>query len=212
MTMFDLTQPIYPGMPTYPGDPQVGFESALTIPADGAEVTGLHFGTHTGTHLDAPAHSIPNGQTVDQLDLALLQGPATILRLRHEATAEQSIGRDELVHAPDQLPNIVCIATGWDQYFHTPLRERHPYIEVELAELLWRGGARVLGVDTLSPDPTAEAGDNFPIHQFWLGHGGIIVENLRNLTKLPRQVQMSILPLPLQGLDGSPIRALAWTN
>lgn len=210
MTMFDLSHPIYPGMPIYPGDPQVEFDSALSIPTDGAEVTGLHFGTHTGTHLDAPSHSIPNGQTVDQLDLALLHGSATVLQLRHEAAAQQPIGRDNLAQIPNQLPNIVCIATGWDQYFHTPRRERHPYIEVGLAELLWQRGARVLGVDTLSPDPTAEAADTFPVHQFWLGSGGIIVENLRNLTKLPLQVQMSMLPLPLQGLDGSPIRAIAW--
>ena len=210
MTIFDLSHPIYQGMPIYPGDPQVEFDAALSIPTDGAEVTELNFGTHTGTHLDAPSHSIPNGQTVDQLDLALLHGSATVLQLHHEAAAEQPIGRDNLVHIPDQLPNMVCIPTGWDQYFHTPRRERHPYIEIGLAEELWQLGTRVLGVDTLSPDPTAEAADTFPVHQFWLGNGGIIIENLRNLTQLPLQVQMSMLPLPLQGLDGSPIRAVAW--
>ena len=45
MTIFDLSHPIYQGMPIYPGDPQVEFDAALSIPTDGAEVTELNFGT-----------------------------------------------------------------------------------------------------------------------------------------------------------------------
>lgn len=211
MKLFDLSHPIRTGMPVYPGDPQVRFEPALTIANDSAEVTAVHLGTHTGTHLDAPSHSVPGGQTVDQLDLTLLQGSAAVLHLATTATAEQPIRREDLAHILDQLPDIVCLATGWDRHFHDPLREHHPYIEVGLAELFWQRGARVLGIDTLSPDPTARHDSNFQVHQFWLGRGGVIVENLRNLTDLPDRVQMSILPLPLAGLDGSPVRAVAWT-
>ena len=211
MKLFDLSHPIRSGMPVYPGDPQVRFESALTTADNGVEVTAIHLGTHTGTHLDAPSHAAPGGQTVDQLDFALLQGPAVILQLATAATAEQLVRREDLAHIPDQLPRIVCLATGWDQHFHSPLRERHPYIEVDLAELFWQRGARTLGVDTLSPDPTVHHDSTFEVHQFWLSRGGIIVENLRNLTALPDRVQMSMLPLPLEGLDGSPVRAVAWT-
>ena len=210
MTLVDLTQPIRPGMPVYPGDPEVEFEPALTITNDGAQVTALHLGTHTGTHIDAPSHSLPDGLTVDQLDLALLHGPAAVLQLHNQAIANQPIRGKDLTYIPDKLPNIVCLATGWDQYFHQQQRQQHPYIEVGLAELLWHRGARVLGVDTLSPDPTTDPDPSFPIHQFWLSRGGVIVENLRNLTQLPQRVQMSITPLPLEGLDGSPVRALAW--
>lgn len=209
MQLYDLSHPIRSGMPVYPGDPQVAISPALNVATNGVNVAHLSLGTHTGTHLDAPAHTIAGGRTVDQLELELLIGPACILTLRTAPLAEQAIGFEDLRALPDELPTIVCIATGWDQYFHTSNREHHPFIDIELAESLWRRGARVLGVDTLSPDPTSSATHEFPVHDFWLGNDGVIVENLRNLRVLPERVHLSMLPLNLAGLDGSPVRAVA---
>lgn len=211
MKIIDLSHPLTSGMPVYPGDPQVTITPVLNIHDDGAAVARVELGTHTGTHLDAPAHTIPGGRTVDQLDLTMLDGEAYILHVhteQRESLKTQQLGASNFEPLPDQLPRIVCIATGWDQYFYDALREHHPYLGLELVKELWRRGARVLGVDTLSPDPTSELSD-FPVHEFWLGNDGIIVENLRGLTKLPNQVHMSVLPLPLTGLDGSPVRAVA---
>lgn len=211
MVLIDLSHPITAGMPVYPGDPQVAVTTALNIDDDGAAVARLELGTHTGTHLDAPAHTIPGGRTVDQLDLTLLDGEACILPVQTDQTEslqEQQLDASDLRSLPAELPRIVCIATGWDQYFHAALHEHHPYLGLELAQELWRRGARVLGVDTLSPDPTSKPAE-FLVHEFWLGNDGIIVENLRQLTELPDRVHMTILPLPLTGLDGSPVRAVA---
>lgn len=211
MQCIDLSHPITTGMPVYPGDPQVAATTALNIDDDGASVARLELGTHTGTHLDAPAHTVPGGRTVDQLDLTLLQGDTHILHVQTtqlESLQAQQLGATNFGELPEVLNSIVCVATGWDQYFLSALREHHPYLSLEFAEELWRRGARVLGVDTLSPDPTAEPSD-FLIHDFWLGNDGIIVENLRGLTKLPDRVHTTILPLPLTGLDGSPVRAIA---
>lgn len=212
MTLFDLSHPIGTGMPVYPGDPQVSIESELRIDDDGVNVAHLRLGSHTGTHLDAPSHSVPDGRTVDQLDLELLDGIACIVparNMRPGDLAAQEISFEDLGPIPEQLPRIVCIATGWDQHFHSALREHHPFLDPALARELWNRGARVLGVDTLSPDPTSAQSHAFPVHDFWLGHDGVIVENLRGLTELPDQVQMSLLPLNLTGLDGSPVRAVA---
>ena len=209
MTIFDLSHSISTGMPVYPGDPRVAIHPALSIETDGTNVAHLRLGTHTGTHLDAPSHTVAGGRTVDQLELELLHVPACILALREEPLAVQSIDIQDIESLPNKLPTIVCIAMGWDQYFHTPQRERHPFISLDLAEALWQRGARVLGVDTLSPDPTSSTSHEFPVHDFWLGNDGVVVENLRNLTVLPGRVHMSILPLRLTGLDGSPVRAIA---
>lgn len=212
MHVVDLSHPIVAGMPVYPGDPTVTIEPALDLDQDGANVSSLRFSTHTGTHLDAPSHVVAGGRTVDQLDLALLQGTSCILQVRQPGL-EELRGRPITIHdldqLPDQLPKIVCIATGWDRYFHDPLREQHPHLELELAQTLWDKGARILGVDTLSPDSTSAHSPVAPVHEFWLGSDGVIVENLTGLTKLPDEVHMALLPLPLSGLDGSPIRAVA---
>lgn len=212
MALFDLTHPIATGMPVYPGDPAVHVESALCVTTDGVNVAQLQFGSHTGTHLDAPAHVLSGGRTVDQLDLDLLHGEACVLPVRPDLIghlAGQTVRVDDLVSIPADLPSIVCIATGWDQYFYATQRELHPALDLDLAKTLWARGARVLGVDTLSPDATAGNTSAFPVHEFWLGQDGIIVENLRGLTVLPQNVHVTILPLQLAGLDGSPVRAVA---
>ena len=210
MTLFDLSHPLTPGMPVYPADPEVSFTPDLTIAPDGVAVTAIAMGTHTGTHLDAPAHIDPDGLTVEQLELELLHGPAHIVQLLHPPQPAAPIRLKDLNHLPDQLPKIVCVATGWDRYFHDPMSQQHPYLDPALVKLCWQRGARVLGIDTWSPDPSSPTSGDLAVHHFWLGNGGIIVENLRNLTALPDQVQMSLLPLPLTGCDGAPVRAIAW--
>ena len=83
MTLVDLSHPISHGMPVYPGDPAVGITPAATLAADGANVSLLQLGSHTGTHLDAPSHMVSGGRTVDRIDLSLLQG-ARLYVLRGE--------------------------------------------------------------------------------------------------------------------------------
>lgn len=80
-----------------------------------------------------------------------------------------------------------------------------------------------MGVDIPSPDETprgdgsTEGGDGFGFHEQFLGSGGVIVENLTNLGELVRAVEdgegrwmVSVVPLKLDGLDGSPVRAFAF--
>ncbi len=193
-------------MPVYPGDPEVSFAPELTIAADGVAVERLELGSHAGTHLDAPAHAVPGGRTVDQIPLERLWGPARLLRVS-APSAGGSIGIAEL-DLPAALPGIVCVATGWDAHFGTPRAEQHPALALELAAALWARGARVLAVDTLSPDATV-GGGGMPVHDFWLGNDGVIVENLTGLGRVPEAFELAILPLRLAGIDGSPVRAVA---
>lgn len=222
MRLVDLTHPLTTGMPVFPGDPTVAITPALDVAEDGVAVAHLSLGSHSGTHLDAPSHSIVGGRTVDRIPLDRLQGDAAVLQVRvaagHAITAADLPDR-----LPDRLPAIVCVATGWDRHFgaagsDVDLRT-HPFLDLAFAHELWDRGARVLGVDALSPDSsdaTDEAADDtatdaaLPVHELWLGRDGVIVENLAGLTTLPPRVRMLIAPLPLAGVDGSPVRAMAW--
>lgn len=209
MPIIDLSHPITSGMPVYPGDPQVRIELALSVPGDGVAVHALQLGSHSGTHLDAPAHSIVGGRTVEQLSLDQLCGPALILQATPKAHAPITL---DAVRAqlPTELPTIVCIASAWDAHFTTPHALAHPHLTLELVTELWARGARVLGVDMLSPDPSAPTAVTMPVHEFWLGNDGVIVENLLGLRALPPRCTLSMLPLPLAGVDGSPVRAVAY--
>src|SRR5690606_40891197 len=87
MAIIDLSHPLVTGMPVYPGDPGVRITPALELGEHGVAVTRLDLGSHAGTHLDAPSHSIAGGRSVDEIPLGLLVGPARILRASESARA-----------------------------------------------------------------------------------------------------------------------------
>lgn len=215
MRLVDLSHPVEAGMQVFPGDPAVGSRLAASFPQDGFQVAELHLGTHSGTHVDAPLHTVDGGSPVDEIDLSRLVGPARIVHV--PALREHDLIRWEHVRA--QLEDlragtIVLFRTDWSRHFGTPLYLAHPVLDVEIARRLLSAGVRVLGVDTLNPDRTPDASSTgpseLPVHAAVLGAGGVIIENLTNLHAVTwRDPLLSALPLRLRGLDGSPVRAVA---
>src|SRR6476660_9961776 len=88
MKIYDVTVPISEGVPIYFGDPAVRIESPKTIAAgDGANVSHLCLGAHTGTHVDAPNHFIEGTRRLDQLDLEKLVGQCLVVEVDVNVTA-----------------------------------------------------------------------------------------------------------------------------
>ena len=209
--MRDLSHQLRTGMQVYPGDPAVHLDAALELERDGAAVTALHLGSHSGTHVDAPAHTVAGGRTMDRVALDELVGEALVLHVPGLADGA-TIAVDDLGELPERVPSIVVIDTGWAAHFGTERALRHPALGVEAARSLVERGMRVLGVDTLSPDPTDAAGTTeFPVHEVVLGGDGLIVENLTGLDGLPSRARIGIFPLRLAG-DGAPARAVAFDD
>lgn len=215
MHVVDLSQPVIAGMQVFPGDPAVSSREVATNAADGFQVAELHLGTHSGTHVDAPLHTIDGGMAVDELDLAALCGPARIVRVPD--TEPRGMIRLSTVAAQleDLAPGtIVLFFTGWSKYFNTPAYLEHPYLSPDIATHLLGRGVTVIGVDTLNPDPTPDGNSDgllhLPVHEHILGAGGAIIENLTNLEAVTWDNPVfAALPLRLTGLDGSPVRAVA---
>jgi kynurenine formamidase len=230
MRAVDLSLMLRTGMQVYPGDPEVAIDGALSVPIEGVAVARLGLNSHAGTHLDAPSHTIVGGRTVDQIPLEWLAGEARVLRVIDPRPSMALNTLDIVGGVPEHLPEIVCVATGWDQYSGTPMALAHPYLSAELAQILVNRGARVVGIDAFSPDRTetdpavftssddrsetaetvTEPAAFLPVHAVILGADGVIVENLTALASIPDVVQISLLPLRIEGGDGSPIRAVAW--
>lgn len=213
----DLSHPIVDGMPVYPGDPEVRIGAALTLGADGVDVAGIRMGSHTGTHVDAPSHTVAGGRTMADVALDELVGDAIVLRVPGLADGEvYGMARLEAQGAlPARLPPIVLVDTGWARWFGDERRLRHPALDPDAARELLRRGMRVLGVDTLSPDPTdagepdAAGGAAFPVHEAVLGGDRLIVENVTGLDQVPDRVRVGFFPLRLAG-DGAPVRGVAF--
>lgn len=208
----DLSHPIHDGMMVYPGDPAVAIRPALALSHDGVAVAHLDLGSHTGTHVDAPAHTVPGGRTMADVALDELLADALLIRVRGVGDGER-YGWDALTAdgaLPETLPAIIVIDTGWAQWFGTDRGLRHPSLDPSAARELMTRGMRVLAVDTLSPDPTGSDG-GFPVHDVVLGGDGLIVENLCGLDGLPARVRVGFFPLRLAG-DGAPVRAVAFVD
>lgn len=206
MRVVDLSHRLDDRTPAYPGDPAVRLSPARSLERDGYRVQHLHLGTHSGTHVDAPAHVVEHGIGVDALPLHLLVGPAVVVDLR-DLGPREPVGWERLA-AYARPGRMLVLHTGWDRFWGSVRYEDHPYLDAEAAWELVTVGVRTIGVDALSIDETG--GEDLPAHEALLGAGGVVVENLTNLAALdhPEPV-LSVLPLPLRGGDGSPVRAVA---
>ncbi|MDZ7759417.1 MAG: cyclase family protein [Desulfovermiculus sp.] len=204
----DLTHPLYDHMPVWPGDRPVQVEDVMTVPEDGCSVQRIVMGNHVGTHVDAPAHFVSTGLTVDALPLRILNGPARLVSVPR--AEKQVITREDLeaVLALKQTCKRLILHTGWHTRFSSAaFYQDFPVLTLEAAEYLAGMGIVLLGMDTPSPSPIHDPGQQ--IHKVLLGAGVVLVESMANLSALPPgDFEVCVLPLPLGKASGSPCRAI----
>ncbi|WP_253908092.1 cyclase family protein [Arthrobacter sp. H20] len=107
-------------MQVFPGDPEVTITVAADIATDGFQVAEVHAGTHTGTHLDAPLHTVEGGASVDRIDLRRLVGRARIVRLP-VVDPGYAFGWHDVESQLSEVTSVamVLFQTGWSQHFGT---------------------------------------------------------------------------------------------
>lgn len=211
MRVIDLTQYISPDMPVYPGTEGPIFEPANSYAVDGFKETRLTMYSHTGTHMDPPAHLFAGKPTLDQLPVSQFVGSALVIDCS-ELASGQRITMRHVAKRKDaaDAAEFLLFRTGWDRYWGTETYfGDYPCIDGEVAEYLAGGGKKGVGLDTIGLDPIADA--DLPLHKTVLGRGDmVIIENLTNL-HLPGDAPFLFCALPLKHVDadGSPVRAVA---
>lgn len=207
MRTIDLTQIIAEDMPVYPGTDQPVIELGCTIAEHGFEERRITMFSHTGTHVDAPAHLIAGGKTLDQFMADRFVGKACVLDLREAGTILSAAAI--LPHAQKlERVDFALLWTGWDQYWgKKQYFQDFPTLTVEAAELLAGFKLKGVGMDCISPDLVAST--DLPVHRVFMAKNMIIVENLTNLGEVPNGSIFSALPLKIQDGDGCPVRAVA---
>ncbi|KAJ7727942.1 putative cyclase [Mycena metata] len=197
------------------GDPVFSSSSATSVEKDGYSVRSLSMGSHTGTHVDAPSHFFAQGKSIEQIPLETFIGPILLVDLTNKSPREAITWDDLAPYAPQMAAGIVLLLhTGWSRYWCTDKYLDHPFLERKAAEQIIASGVKVVGVDTLSPDETRLDGSgSFAAHEVILGAGGVIAENLTNLHALDgSDYVVHLVPLNIDGSDGSPVRAFAMKN
>jgi kynurenine formamidase len=214
--IIDLTHPIHEGMTTFPvhWHPFVEVTQLGRHGIEGRESRKVVLGTHTGTHVDAASHFIPGGQTIDQISLDVLVGPALVLDMTPASPKRCYDIPDLAERLGDERPTRLLLRFDWSDHWGTlPFYTQAPFISEEAAHWLIERGVRLLGMDTPqvdSPDHGRGAVKDSPIHKIMLGQGVSFVEYLTNLRLLSqRWVELVVLPLNILGADGAPCRAIA---
>jgi arylformamidase len=191
MKTYDISVPITPDMPVWPGDPAVAMRLASKIEdGDNANVTHLSLSAHTGTHVDAPYHFLPEGATLDAVPLNIMTGRAFVL----------------------DLPDVDLITAGVLKQAVIPQRTRRLLFKTRNSEIWARRekylvdrGIKMVGIDYLSIAPYKQSR---PTHEILLKAGVFILEGI-NLTGItPGRYSIYCLPLNLHGVDGAPARAI----
>lgn len=171
---------------------------------------------HTGTHVDAPSHLLPDGKTLSDFPLGHFFGTAVVA----DFAGSSVVTADMLRRLPVPLSRAEALFISWGRaplYGTEEYRTEHPYLADDAAEWLAGMETTFLGVDAPTPDmPSGLRGSSFtfPVHRTLLGADCLIIENLGTaLASLTgRRVRFCALPLPLDGLDGSPVRIAAWDD
>ena len=200
MNIYDLTVSLDPSTPVYPGDPSVAVKPAGRLATDGWNDHILTTGNHAGTHIDAPAHVLANGKTLDRFPLNHFVGRGRYVDARRGLNAKA-------LKTADLAPgDIVLFDTGTSDRFHdASYYKDYPVLSLEMVELLVQAQVKMVGLDTGSADNQ----DGFPVHKALLQAEILIIENLTNLEPLrDREFDVYALPLKL-ALDGAPARVIA---
>ncbi len=209
MRIIDVSVPISEATPTYPSDPHIKIEqwSALAR-GDTSNVSMLHLGAHTGTHLDAPAHFIEGAPKVSSLPLDVLIGEARVLEIPREVRAVEA---EHVAAAKLEGARRVLFKTRNSSFWANTaegFRTDFTYIAPGAARALVELGVRLVGIDYLSVEQFKS--DRFETHTTLLSNGVVILEGLDLREVAAGDYELICLPLRLAGGsgDGAPARAV----
>ncbi len=206
--VIDLSHPVSPSTQVYPGDPTPVFTSHASIAGDGYNLLHIAMGSQTGTHVDAPRHIRDDGDSVELLPLTAFVGRGVVLDVRGRVGPGELIAPDLWGEAELRSGDIVLVHTGWSEYFGTDEYFRHPALSAAACRWLLDHGVRTVGIDAPSIDPTGD--EILAAHHVIADAGGVIWENLTNLARIDFDDPLvSLLPIPFEGADGAPVRAVA---
>ena len=151
--IIDLTHPILEGMPIYPGTEPPVLKPECTIDGIGFAEKKITMFSHTGTHMDAPAHLIKGAKTLDKFSVDQFYGTALVLDCTN--LKGNIIGLKELESFKNEIQNVefVVLYTGWSKYWGSDKYfEDYPVLSGEAAKCLSKFELKGIGLDTISAD------------------------------------------------------------
>jgi arylformamidase len=207
MRLIDITVPISGSMPIYEGDPgvEIGLHSSIAR-GDGANVSRLSIGVHSGTHVDAPNHFLDGARRVHDLDPQKLIGPCRIVQVPDDVIAIRPEHLGD-VEAVERIIFKTRNSAFWDEP-ERGFRTDFTYLTEEAARLLAGKGVLLVGIDYLSIEKAGSPGH--PVHVALLEKEVVILEGVDLRRVVPGDYELLCLPLKYigGGGDGAPARVM----
>ena len=198
--IIDICFPIRDRMVVYPGTPQVQINTFAGTTTWNSTIT---FGSHTGTHIDAPKHVDIENTSIDQLDLHSLMGPCQVLDFTFST---ESITLED-IKTKDILPNQrILLKTTNSERSRKVFHNDYIYLSGDAAQYLSNLPLTLIGIDYFSIKQRGSSDTR--AHDLFLDHNVPILEaiNLNNVSE--GEYTLIALPLRFEGLEASPARVL----
>lgn len=200
--IYDVSLTIYPGMLAWPGQPQMTMDTVKSIAqGDSSNVSLLHIGTHTATHVDAPRHFLPGALGIDSIRPEVLIGPARLFQLSEVHHIDRNLLEGLELKGVERLlfgtPNSTMLK-------QSQFEQDYIFISADAANYLVDMRIKLVGVDYLSVDQYQDKAR--PAHHILLGAGVAIVEGLDLTGVPPGDYELLCLPLKIKDGDGAPAR------
>ena len=191
MKYIDITKPIFSGMEKYPTDPDVKVSAHKALErGDSCNLLSVEFGSHTGTHIDAPRHIFDDGRTVDEIDMDSLICRAVVTRALSLSEKDFFDGLKA-----KKVRGLLLKGTVEEDA-----------LTEEQAVLAEQSGIRIVGTERMSIETSENK--SHPVHCALLGRNIMIVENLALKNVKEGFYKFICLPLKIKGADGAPVRAV----
>lgn len=158
MKVIDLTHTIKENMPVYPGTDTPKLMPANTYEKDGFKETLMQMYTHTGTHMDPPAHLYAGRTTLDQFSPEQFIGKALVIDCRDLNEGEPiTMERIRIYGSKADEADFLLFNLGWDKrwgketYFGD-----YACINDEVLDHIIAGNYKGIGFDVIGLDPIAD--------------------------------------------------------
>ncbi|MDQ0463856.1 arylformamidase [Caulobacter ginsengisoli] len=201
--LWDISQPLRAGMPTWPGDTPFAQAQVWTMgPGSPVNVGRFSQSTHAGTHADAPRHYVAEGHLAGDFDLSVYVGPCRLVDVRDCGPLVQP--RHVEAALADPPPRLLL--RTYERFPHDAWDNGFTAVAPATLERLAAAGVRLIGIDTPSLDP--EQSKTMDAHAVVARHGMAILEGLVLDDPPAGDYELIALPLNLADLDAAPVRAV----
>jgi len=202
----DISMPLAAGIPLWPGSPGARTTRLKSLSAgDEAEVSSLTMEVHTGTHLDAPAHMLAGGDTIDDYRLRVGIGEALVVDTGDAYELDAGLFASLDIPAGARRILLHTRNSSHPALADQPFSDRYAALTLSGAEWLAEREAELVGIDYLSIQRFHEPIDT---HLVLFRAGVTILEGLRLAGVQPGRYELLCLPLRLVGCEAAPARAV----